>query len=239
MIDSKLRLRARRRVMPFALILAPFVLFTGGHLAYSSVSPAPPRSALLHHSAAQPLPPGFLPTSCAPQIAATPVPLDTTTATPATPTPLLSNASVLDQAQLLCTGGLSVRANPTQTFTVGITGQLVRVDIPLCSPTKNVRIDLTLSTTDGSGQSSTASVKLPHDYSDCAWYEFDYSNPLAVTRGDVLQLQASPRNSHKSALWGYDGDSGADGVHVDPYPGGQGQWRGQRIDDFAFQAYVQ
>ena len=233
-----LHTRTGRR-LPFALLLAAFVITAGGHLAYSSVLPAPPRRALSSHNAAKPPPPRFLSASCAPQLAVTPVALETPTATAATPTPILSSVPILDQAQLLCTGGLSVRANPTQTFTVGLTGQLVRVDIPLCSPTKNVRIDLTLSTTDGSGQSSTASVKLPHDYSDCAWYEFDYSNPLAVTRGDVLQLQATPRNNHKSALWGYAGDSGADGVRVDPYPGGQGLWRGQRIDDFAFQTYVQ
>ncbi len=226
---------ARARLMPFALILVPFVIFTGSRLVYSSVSPAPRRRTILHYSVAKSKPLGFLPTSCAPQLADTPVPVDTPTTTATIPIPTPSGAPVLDQAQLLCTGGLSARANPTQTFTVGITGQLVRVDIPLCSPTKNVRIDLTVSTTDGSGQSSTASVKLPHDYSDCAWYEFDYARPLSAAAGDVLQLQAVPRNSHKSALWGYDGG----GESAALYTRGTGQWRGQAIGSFAFQTYMQ
>jgi hypothetical protein len=226
------RARVGRRLILFALILAPFVITAGGRLAYSSFSPIPSRRALPYHGATKPTPPRFLPASCAPQLAVTPVALDTPTPTAVTPTPTPSTAPVLDQAQLACTGGLSVRANPTQTFTVGIIGQLVRVDIPLCAPTKNVRIDLTVSTTDGSGQASTAALKLPHDYSDCAWYEFDYNKTLNVTLGDVLRLTVSSPN-HKSALWGYDGQGD------DPYRAGSGAWRGHTIDDFAFQTYVQ
>jgi len=212
------------RLLPFALLLVPFVIITGGHLAYSSVSSASPRRALPSHSAAKPTP-RFLPASCAPQLAVTPVAADT-------PTPTPSTAPLLDQTQLKCTGGLSVRANPTQTFTTGISGQLVRVDIPLCAPTKNARIDLTVSTTGGgSAQSSTASLKLPHDYSDCAWYEFDYSQPINAATGDVLQLKVSSPN-HASALWGYDGQGD------NPYPDGTASWRGLAVNSFAFQTYM-
>ncbi len=132
----------------------------------------------------------------------------------------------------MCTGSLSVRGNPTQTFTAGMSGLLIQVDIPLCSPSKNARIDLTVSTTGATAQSSTASVILPHDYSDCAWYEFDYKQPLRVATGDVLQLAATSQN-HKTALWGYDGQGD------DAYPRGTGHWRGESVDDFAFQTYVQ
>ncbi len=219
------------RLLPFALLLVPFVIITGGHLAYSSVSSASPRRALPSHSAAKPTP-RFLPASCAPQLAVTPVASDTPTPTDLTPTPTPSTAPLLDQTQLKCTGGLSVRANPTQTFTTGISGQLVRVDIPLCAPTKNARIDLTVSTTGGgSAQSSTASLKLPHDYSDCAWYEFDYSQPINAATGDVLQLKVSSPN-HASALWGYDGQGD------NPYPDGTASWRGLAVNSFAFQTYM-
>ncbi len=61
------RARARRR-LPFALILAPFVITAGGRLVYSSVPPVPPRRVLPHHVAARRTPPRFLPTSCAPQL---------------------------------------------------------------------------------------------------------------------------------------------------------------------------
>ncbi len=142
-----------------------------------------------------------------------------------------SSALVLDQAQLKCTGGLSVRVGPTQTFTVGISGQLVRVDIPLCAPSKNARIDVTVSTTSGSAQSSTAGLKLPHDYSDCAWYEFDYSQPIAAAVGDILQLKVTSP-THRSALWGYDGGD------TNPYPGGAASWRGHTINSFTFQTYM-
>lgn len=130
-----------------------------------------------------------------------------------------------------------MRGNPTQTFTVGRSGQLTRVDIPLCAPAANARIDLTISTTDGSGHARTASLKLPRDFSDCAWYEFDYNQPLAVAVGAVLQLQATMPH-HKSALWGYAGLTAPNGTSIDVYPGGQGQWRGVPIEDFAFQTYV-
>ncbi len=231
MIYSRLRLHARAgRLLPFALILAPFVITTGGQLTYSSVSSAPPRRGLPYHSVAKPKPPRFLLASCASQIAVTPAAADTPMA--ATPTPTPSSAPVLDQAQLKCTGGLNVRANPTQTFTVGIGGLLTRVDIPLCSPTKNARIDVTVSARGSSTVASTASLKLPHDYSDCAWYEFDYNRPITAAAGDVLQLKVSSPN-HRSVLWGYDGQGD------NPYPDGTGSWRGQTINSFAFQTYMQ
>jgi len=226
------RLHARAwRLLPFALLLAPFVITGGGRLAYSSVSPVPLRGALPHHSAGQPLPSRFLPASCAPQLAVTPVASETPTATAATPTPLSASAPVLDQAQLMCTGGLSVRANPTQTFTVGISGQLVRVDIPLCAPTKNARIEVAVSATSGSAQASTAALTLPHDYSDCAWYAFDFTRPIVAAANDILQLTVTSPN-HRSALWGYDGQ----GPNL--YPGGTASWRGQAVNSFAFQTYM-
>jgi len=126
---------------------------------------------------------------------------------------------------------LSVRGGPTQTFTVGIGGQLVRVDIPLCAPSKNARIDVTVSTTSGSAPSSTAVLKLPHDYSDCAWYEFDYNQPINAAAGDVLRLKVSSPD-HRSALWGYDGQGD------NPYPGGAGSWRGHTVASFTFQTYM-
>lgn len=232
-----LHARTVRRLLPLVLVLAPFVITMGGRLAYSSVLPTPPRRNLPSHSATKPTPPRFLPTSCAPQLAVTPVALDSPTAVAVTPTPTPSTAPLLDQAQLTCTGGLSVRGNPTQTFTVGIIGQLVRVDIPLCSPTKNARIDLTVSAIGSSVQASTATLKLPHDYSDCAWYEFDFGRPLVVAAsdilqpGDILQLTVTSPN-HRSALWGYDGQG------ANPYPGGAGSWRGQTVNSFAFQTYM-
>jgi hypothetical protein len=151
---------------------------------------------------------------------------------PATPTPLPGSAA-RDQQQLACTGGLSVGGTPIQTFTVGIGGQLVRVDLALCSPSKNARIDVTASTSGSNAQSTTASLKIPHDWSDCAWYEFDFGHPLSAVAGAVVQLKVTSPN-HKSALWAFDGESAGD-----PYPAGQGQWRGQTINDFAFQTYMQ
>jgi len=219
---------AGRRLTSFALLLTPFVIIAGGQLVYSSGAP---RRVVPHQGAVKPTPPRFLPTSCAPQLAVTPVASDTPTAPAATPTPTPSSAPVLDQAQLTCTGGLSVRGGPTQTFTVGIGGQLVRVDIPLCAPSKNARIDVTVSTTSGSAPSSTAVLKLPHDYSDCAWYEFDYNQPINAAAGDVLRLKVSSPD-HRSALWGYDGQGD------NPYPGGAGSWRGHTVASFTFQTYM-
>src|SRR5579875_510535 len=220
-----LRARVVRRLLPFALILVPFAITAGHRLAYSSVSsvpPIPPRRALPHHSAAEPKPPRFLPTSCAPQLAVTPVALGTPTPTAASPTPTPSAAPILDQAQLKCTGGLSVRAAPTQTFTVGIGGALARVDIPLCAPTKSARIDVTVSAIGPSARASMATLTLPHDYSDCAWYEFDFTRPIVAAAGDILQLKVTSPN-HKSALWGYDGQG------PNPYPGGAASWRGHAV----------
>jgi len=231
MTYSRWRLRAGRRLLPFALILAPFVITAGGRLVYSSVPPVPPRRVLPRHSAAKRTPPRFLLASCAPQLAVTPVVSDTPTAPAATPTPASSTAPVLDQAQLTCTGGLSVRAAATQTFTVGIGGALVRVDIPLCAPTRNARIEVTASAIWSSARPSTAALALPHDYSDCAWYEFDFTRPIAATVGDILQLKVTSPN-HRSALWGYDGQG------ANPYPGGAASWRGQAVNSFAFQTYM-
>jgi len=119
----------------------------------------------------------------------------------------------------------------TQTFTVGIGGQLVRVDIPLCAPTRNARIDVTVSATSESAPSSTAALALPHDYSDCAWYEFDFARPIAAAGGDILELKVTSPN-HRSALWGYDGGE------TNPYPGGAASWRGHDVNSFAFQTYM-
>jgi len=231
MTYSKRGPRARARRLPFALILAPFVITAGGRLVYSSVPPVPPRRVLTRHSAATRTPPRFLPASCAPQLAVTPVAVATPTATAATPTPTPSTALVLDQAQLTCTGGLSVRAAATQTFTVGIGGALVRVDIPLCAPTRNARIEVTASAIGSSARPSTAALTLPHDYSDCAWYEFDFTRPIAAAVGDILQLKVTSP-THRSALWGYDGQG------ANPYPGGAASWRGQAVNSFAFQTYM-
>jgi hypothetical protein len=140
---------------------------------------------------------------------------------------------VLDQEQPVCTGGLSLRGSPTQTFTAGATGHLVRVDLALCSPTQHAVLKLTASTTGSSPQSATATLPLPHSWSDCAWYEFDFHHALSVTSGDVLQLTVTSAN-HASALWGFDGGS----AH-DAYPGGHGQWMGHPIEDFTFRTYVQ
>ena len=225
-----LRPRAGRR-LPFALILAACAITAGGRLVYSSVPPVAPRRVLRRHVAARRTPPRFLPTSCAPQLAVTPVASDTPAVTAATPTPAPSTAAVLDQAQLVCTGGLSVRAAPTQTFTVGIGGALARVDIPLCAPTRNARIDVTVSALGSSAQPSTAALTLPHDYADCAWYEFDFARPLTAAAGDILQLKVTSPN-HRSALWGYDGQG------ANPYPGGAASWRGRAVNSFAFQTYM-
>ena len=146
--------------------------------------------------------------------------------------PTASGSPTIDQQQPIYTGGLSVRVSASQTIQAGMDGHVVRVDIPLCSPTKNSDIELTVNGPGANGPSATAEIAFRQSYSDCAWYEFDFSRPLAVTAGDALSLTVSSRN-HKAALWGYDGGTG------DPYPNGAGVWRGIRIDDFAFKVYVQ
>ena len=178
--------------------------------------------------------PRTLTQSCAPQVGVTPVATDTPITGAATPTPLPVQPPQRDQTQLQCTGALSVRFSPTQTFTVGRSGNLVRVDIPLCSPSKNARIDMKVTTTGASVRSSTASRRLPRDYSDCAWYAFNFGQPLSVVAGDVLQLQVSSRQNQKSALWAYAG-----GTDRAVYKGGTGQWQGQTINSFGFQTYIQ
>lgn len=243
----QLNLTAVRRLVIPMLVAAPLISAANGEWTYFH---SPSRGGTLQrcaeyrqhcaaiqaHNVVFPAsrPHGFLPASCAPQVADTPIPSGTSTPASASPTPTSTPAGTptLDQLQLACTGGLSVRRDPTQTFTVGLDGLLVRVDIVLCSPTKNVRINLTASTTGASVKHSTASVTLPYDYSDCAWYEFDYNKPLTVSTGDVLRLAATAQG-HKTALWGYDGQG------EDVYPRGTGNWSGETIDDFAFQTYVQ
>jgi len=68
---------AGRRLTSFALLLTPFVIIAGGQLVYSSGAP---RRVVPHQGAVKPTPPRFLPTSCAPQLAVTPVASDTPTA---------------------------------------------------------------------------------------------------------------------------------------------------------------
>lgn len=245
--DRQLNLTAIRRLVIPVLVAAPLLSAASGEWTYFH---SPSRGGTLqrcsenrqHCAAIQAhnvvseasRPSTFLAASCAPQVAGTPIPSDTSPPASVAPTPTSTplGTPTLDQSQLACTGGLSLRRGPTQTFTVGLDGLLVRVDIVLCSPSKNVRVDLTASTTGASVKHSTASVTLPYDYSDCAWYEFDYNKPLAVSTGDVLRLAATAQG-HKTALWGYDGQA------EDAYPHGTGSWSGETIDDFTFQAYVQ
>ncbi len=228
----RLRPRALRPLVLLGLITATALAAADNRFAYSSglrrdTAGAPQQRAVNVKGP----PPQSLSTSCAPQTVDVPTPVASPAPQPVSPPPVAS-APITDQTQLKCTGGLSVIGHPMQTFTVGITGQLVRVDIVLCSPAKNVRIDLTVTGTGSAVQSSTASLKLPHDYSDCAWYEFDYGRPLTVAAGDVLQLAITSPN-HRSALWGFDGQD------PDPYPYGSGSWRGHVINDFTFQTYIQ
>lgn len=138
----------------------------------------------------------------------------------------------LDQEQSVVTGGLSVRASAAQTITVGIAGSLVRVDLPLCSPSKNSRIELAVSDTGMKAQSATASIIFQHSYSDCNWYTFIFNQPITATAGEALRLTVQARNQ-KAGLWGEDGHLG------DPYPRGVGSWRGHIINDFAFRTYMQ
>ncbi len=145
----------------------------------------------------------------------------------ATPTP----SATLDQQQPIYTGGLSVRSSATQTVVMGGAGLLVRIDLALCSPSKNSDIELTAVDTTANGPSATASLKFKASYSDCAWYELDLSQPISVAAGDTVLLTARTKN-HKAVLWGFDGQGG------DPYPPGVGTWRGQTINDFAFRTYL-
>lgn len=156
----------------------------------------------------------------------------TASASAVSASPTANVSPTIDQQQPIYTGGLSVRVSASQTLRAGKDGQVVRVDIPLCSPTKNSDIELTVNGPGTNGPSVPAEIAFRQSYSDCAWYEFDYSQPLVVTAGEALSLTVSSRN-HKAALWGYDGRMG------DPYPNGAGAWRGIRIDDFAFKVYVQ
>src|SRR5262249_34444528 len=131
----------RHFVMLF-LIVTPFLfivslLMGADHREVAAV--APQRGAAGAHP-----PPRVLPNSCAPAVGVTPVVTHVSSNGPATPTPLPGSAA-RDQEQLACTGGLSVRGSPTQTLTVGVGGQLVRVDLALCSPAKNARIDVAAS----------------------------------------------------------------------------------------------
>jgi hypothetical protein len=158
-------------------------------------------------------------------------PARATSATTPVPTPSASTA-LLDQQQPVVNGGLNVRYGATQTIAVGQAGSVVRVDLALCSPTKNSDIELTVSSTGATVQSATASITFKHSYSDCAWYTFTLSQPLSAPAGEVLTLTVATKN-HKAALWGKDGRGD------DPYPPGTGTWRGLTINDFAFRTYVQ
>ena len=136
---------------------------------------------------------------------------------------------VLDQDQSSYTGGLSVRVAAAQTFTMGLDGSLARVDLPLCSPSKNSDVRVTVS---AGGRSVSASTIFPRSYADCVWYSFTFAQPIVASTGEVVSLTVTTQN-HKAALWGYDGHDG------DPYPRGSGNWHGLTINDFAFRTYVQ
>jgi hypothetical protein len=96
---------------------------------------------------------------------------------------------------------------------------------------KNSDVELTVSGTGSNAQSTTASLTFKHSYSDCAWYTFDFGQPISGAVGDVLRLTVRTKN-HKAVLWGEDGHPG------NPYPGGVGSWTGHTIN-FAFKTYMQ
>jgi hypothetical protein len=145
-------------------------------------------------------------------------------------TPTVAALPVLDQEQPVFTGGLSVRSAPTQTFTAGRDGAVVRVDLPLCAPLKTSHVDLTVSN-GPNAQSATTTLVFAHSYSDCNWYTFTFNKPVSATAGEVLTLTVTTTH-HNVALWGDDALGG------NPYPRGVGSWRGLRVN-FAFREYVQ
>lgn len=152
--------------------------------------------------------------------------------TSATRTLQTSGSPIVDQEQSIYTGALSVRVAASQTMQMGRRGSIVSIDLPLCSPSKNNTIELTVRSMRQNGGSAKATIVFKGTYSDCVWYTFTFIQPLSATAGEAVLLTVVGKQ-HRAALWGYDGHGG------DPYPRGAGAWNGHTINDFAFRAYVQ
>lgn len=151
---------------------------------------------------------------------------------PAAPT--LAATALLDQAQPVYAGGLSVRQGASQTLTVGRNGQLSRVDLPFCTPIAGSVVALTVQAMQGPARPArgvTATLTFAQSYSDCAWDTLRFAHPLRVRRGEQVRLVVRSRRG-LAPLWGASATKG------DPYPRGHGQWMGHRIDDFAFRTFV-
>ena len=137
----------------------------------------------------------------------------------------------LDQAQTVFSGGLRVDLDPSQTLTAGLHGKLVQIDVPLCTPTANSRVRLTIAELTPPRKSASAVLTFPTSYADCTWYSFTPGTHLQVKPGMALRLVLSAESGN-APLWGSNAKGG------DPYPPGTGSWDGRRIDDFAFRTYV-
>jgi hypothetical protein len=138
----------------------------------------------------------------------------------------------LDQAQTAIQGGLSLRVAAWQTITIGRSGNIGRVDLPLCTPKRGTGIALTLSRGAGPQRSSIgATVSFGRTTSDCTWQTLRLSRPFPVRRGQVVRLTVVGRGT-AAPLWGANLYGG------DPYRPGTGHWMGRTIDDFGFRIYV-
>ena len=140
----------------------------------------------------------------------------------------------LDQAQTMFAGGLSVRMLATQTLTVGLTGHLTRVDLPLCTFIRGSEVQLSVTeVTRRHPARATSALTFSKSFSDCIWFSFMFKRPLSVRKGEVLQLRVSVLRG-KAPLWASNAYS-----KIDPYRRGSGKWMGHIINDFAFRTYVQ
>jgi hypothetical protein len=138
----------------------------------------------------------------------------------------------VDQQQLIYNGALSVRKGTSQTFTVGITGSLTEVDLPLCTRAKGNTIVLEVKDVPGS-PSDKAKITLAFTSNTykCDWFAFVLPSPISVTAGEVMELLIT-RVKGFAPLWG------ANRLPGDPYPRGVGTWMGHTIHAFAFRTWV-
>jgi hypothetical protein len=146
-----------------------------------------------------------------------------------------TSAPVSDQAQTVVNAALSVRKGTNQTFTVGMTGTLTRVDLPLCTRAKgnSVVLQVVRKSSPQKSLSIPEQIALSFGVSSykCNWDTFTLAAPMSVTAGEVLDLVVM-RVKGFAPLWGVDNKGG------DPYPRGVGTWQGHTINDFAFRTWV-
>jgi hypothetical protein len=153
---------------------------------------------------------------------------------PLAPGSALAAAAVVDQKSEVDTTGWGGNATNAfaQSFTVGITGALTRVDLRLSKATAaNVTVHIqALASGVPSGSNLATGVTSVHYY---AWYHFTFTKALNVKAGGKYAIVFS-MGANSSAAGSSSGDK---------YTRGQalinmGSWTPQAGADFAFMTYV-